>query len=44
MSDSQLVPRIQELLNEEKWTRATLANYSIANLKELDALIEEAKL
>ncbi|MDP2816414.1 MAG: transcription elongation factor GreA [Rectinemataceae bacterium] len=44
MADSQLVPRIQELLNEEKWTRATLANYSIANLKELDALVEEAKL
>ncbi len=44
MSDSQLVPRVQELLNEEKWTRATLANYSIANLKELDALVEEAKL
>lgn len=33
------VKRITELLNEEKWTRATLNSYTINNLKELDELI-----
>ena len=33
---------INELLNEEKWTRATLNSYTITNLKDLDHLIEEA--
>jgi transcription elongation factor GreA len=32
--------KIGELLNEEKWTRATLNNYSIANFEELDTLVE----
>jgi transcription elongation factor GreA len=32
---------IHELLNEEKWTRATLNSYTINNLKELDSIIEE---
>ncbi len=32
---------INELLNEEKWTRATLNSYTINNFKELDTLIEE---
>jgi hypothetical protein len=34
------VKTIAEILNEEKWTRATLNNYSITNFKELDALIK----
>ena len=34
------VKTITEILNEEKWTRATLNNYSINNFKELDALIK----
>jgi len=33
------VKTITEILNEEKWTRATLNNYTINNFKELDALI-----
>lgn len=32
---------IHELLNEEKWTRATLNSYTINNFKELDELIDE---
>ncbi len=31
------------LLNEEKWTRATLNSYSINNFKELDRVLEKAK-
>jgi transcription elongation factor GreA len=42
MSESELAGKVQEMLNEEKWTRTTLANYSITNLKELDSIIEEA--
>lgn len=41
MSDSVLVKKVQEMLNEEKWTRATLSNYTNHNFKELDALIRE---
>lgn len=36
------IKTITEILNEEKWTRATLNNYSIGNFKELDALIKTA--
>lgn len=43
MSDNPLAGKVQEMLNEEKWTRTTLSNYSIASLKELDALMEEAE-
>ena len=43
MADIQLAGKVQEMLNEEKWTRTTLPNYSTNSLKELDALIEEAE-
>jgi len=36
-----IINKIENQLNEEKWTRATLSNYSIANFKELDVLIKE---
>jgi transcription elongation factor GreA len=42
MSESQIAPKVQEMLNEEKWTRASLSAYSAANLKELDAIAQEA--
>jgi transcription elongation factor GreA len=42
MSESQLATKVQEMLNEEKWTRAALGTYSVSNLKELDVLLEEA--
>jgi transcription elongation factor GreA len=41
MSESQLAQKVQDMLNEEKWTRAALGAYSVANLKELDALLQE---
>jgi len=34
-----ILKSINELLNEEKWTRATLNSYSINNFKELDNII-----
>ncbi len=40
MSD-EIVMKINELLNEEKWTRATLNSYTIHNFSELDELINE---
>ncbi len=36
----KIVKKIGELLNEEKWTRATLNNYTINNFKELDTEVE----
>jgi transcription elongation factor GreA len=38
-----LVKNVQDMLNEEKWTRATLSNYSINQFKELDAVLKEAR-
>ncbi|WP_304222758.1 transcription elongation factor GreA [Gracilinema caldarium] len=38
-----LLKNVQELLNEEKWTRATLSNYSTTQFKELDQILKEAK-
>ncbi len=35
----QLVKQVTELLNEEKWTRATLNSYSINNFVELDDIV-----
>ncbi len=42
MSESLLATKVQEMLNEEKWTRAALGTYSVSNLKELDVILEEA--
>lgn len=42
MSES-LVKSVQDMLNEEKWTRATISNYSINNFKELDVIIRDAQ-
>jgi len=36
-----IINKIENLLNEEKWTRATLSNYTIANFQELDEMIKE---
>ncbi|GHV73613.1 transcription elongation factor GreA [Spirochaetia bacterium] len=38
-----LLKKVQEMLNEEKWTRATLSNYSTNQFKELDVLLKEAR-
>ncbi len=37
------IKNVQNMLNEEKWTRATIGNYSISNFKELDKIIDEAQ-
>jgi transcription elongation factor GreA len=42
MAESQIAQKVQEMLNEEKWTRATLGAYSASNLKELDAIAQDA--
>ncbi len=42
MSDT-LVKSVQDMLNEEKWTRATISNYSINNFKDLDSVIRDAQ-
>ena len=36
----QSMSALSELLNEEKWTRATINNYTVQNFKELDGIIE----
>jgi transcription elongation factor GreA len=38
-----VIGKLNELLNEEKWTRATLAAFSSNNFKELDALLERGR-
>ncbi|MDR0289717.1 MAG: transcription elongation factor GreA [Treponema sp.] len=38
-----LLKNVQEMLNEEKWTRAALSNYSTSQFKEFDSLLKEAK-
>jgi transcription elongation factor GreA len=38
-----LLKNVQEMLNEEKWTRATLSNYSTSQFKELDLILKEAR-
>ena len=38
-----LTDRIEEMLNEEKWTRASLTGYTISNFHELDELLREAR-
>lgn len=42
MADSPIAKRLQEMLNEEKWTRATLSGYSVNHLKDIDTLFKEA--
>ena len=37
----QLITQVSELLNEEKWTRATLNNYTVANFEELDEALDK---
>ena len=38
-----LLENVQEMLNEEKWTRAALSNYSTSQFKELDAILKESR-
>jgi len=38
-----LLKSVREMLNEEKWTRATLGNYSTSQFKEFDSIMKEAR-
>ncbi|MDR1159720.1 MAG: hypothetical protein LBK69_03740, partial [Syntrophomonadaceae bacterium] len=38
-----LLKDVQNMLNEEKFTRATLSNYSIDRFKDLDSVLDSAK-
>ena len=38
-----LLKNLQESLNEEKWTRASLGNYSTNQFKELDSILKTAR-
>ena len=35
--------KLNDLLNEEKWTRVAITNYTIKDFESLDSLIEEAR-
>lgn len=37
----EIIRRVREMLNEEKWTRATLNSYTIKNFEDLDAFIKD---
>ena len=39
----ELVTSVQEMLNEEKWTRATISNYTKNNFLELAATLAKAR-
>ncbi|MCK5737499.1 MAG: transcription elongation factor GreA, partial [Spirochaetaceae bacterium] len=36
----KIIENVSGMLNEEKWTRATLNDYAIGNFQELDGVIE----
>ena len=38
-----LIKNVREMLNEEKWTRAALSNYSTSQFKEFDDLLKKAR-
>jgi len=38
-----LLKNLREMLNEEKWTRASLSNYSTNQFKELDVILKNAR-
>jgi transcription elongation factor GreA len=40
---TELLKNVQEMLNEEKWTRAALSNYSANQFKELDLILKEGQ-
>jgi transcription elongation factor GreA len=42
-SAQELLKNLQEMLNEEKWTRASLSNYSTNQFKELDTILKNAR-
>jgi transcription elongation factor GreA len=43
IQETALLKNVQEMLNEEKWTRAALSNYSANQFKEFDLLLKEGQ-
>lgn len=43
MSEKLLKDNVQDMLNEEKWTREAISSYSTAKFQELGAIVEKAK-
>ncbi|MDR0759620.1 MAG: transcription elongation factor GreA, partial [Treponema sp.] len=43
INETAVLRKVQEMLNEEKWTRATLSNYSANQFKELDLILREGQ-
>jgi transcription elongation factor GreA len=43
MMSEALLKNVREMLNEEKWTRAALSNYSTSQFKELDTVLKEIR-
>ncbi|MDR1785276.1 MAG: transcription elongation factor GreA [Spirochaetaceae bacterium] len=43
LAKEELVKSVQGMLNEEKWTRAAISNYSKTNFVDLAAIVEKAK-
>ncbi|MDR1128608.1 MAG: transcription elongation factor GreA [Treponema sp.] len=43
INGTALLKSVQEMLNEEKWTRAALSNYSANQFKELDLILKEGQ-
>jgi transcription elongation factor GreA len=41
--NTESIQKLSDSLNEEKFTRATLSNYTVKNFSNLDRIIEEAK-
>lgn len=41
MSEQQLIEKYESQLNEEKWTRTAINNYTIKNFEDLDALVQD---
>lgn len=39
----QILEKLENLLNEEKWTRATINNYTVKNFEELNKLMTDFK-
>ncbi len=42
MAESGILKATQEMLNEEKWTRATISAYTVNQIKDLDNVYHEA--
>ena len=38
-----LIQHLNELLNEEKWTRAAINNYTVSNFEELDGIVQRVE-